>query len=76
MVNNEARLAYTCLVTLAFNVPDHRVVVRFLDRKSKGVRWMPWLEETMKDVARLRKVSGRCLATFDPEISEWGNPVE
>ena len=28
----------------------------------------------MKDVAKLRYASGRCLATFDPEISEWGNP--
>jgi hypothetical protein len=27
----------------------------------------------MKDVAWLRYASGRCLATFDPEISEWGN---
>lgn len=51
-------------------------VFRFLDRKSKGVWWMPRLEETKKDVARLRKASGRCLATFDPEISEWGNPAE
>jgi hypothetical protein len=24
----------------------------------------------------LRKASGRWQATFDPEISEWGNPVE
>ena|GEM_PF-6241094 len=37
---------------------------------------MPWLEEAKKDVARLRKASGRCLATFDPEVSEWGNPLE
>lgn len=26
---------------------------------SKGERWMPWLERAMKDVVRLRKVSGR-----------------
>ncbi len=25
---------------------------------------------------RLRQVSGRCLITFDPKISEWGNPIE
>jgi hypothetical protein len=51
-------------------------VIRFPDRKPKGVRWMPRLEEAKKDVARLRKASGRCLATFDPEMSEWGNPSE
>lgn len=22
------------------------------------------------------KTSGRCVATFDPEVSEWGNPIE
>ena len=27
----------------------------------------------MKDVIRRRYASGRCLITFDPEISEWGN---
>src|SRR3989344_3515091 len=34
---------------------------------------MPWLQKAMKDAAWLRYASGRCLATFDPEISEWGN---
>ncbi len=24
---------------------------------------------------RRRYASGRCLTTFDPEISEWGNPA-
>ena len=28
----------------------------------------------MKDVIRRRYASGRCLITYDPEISEWGNP--
>ncbi len=51
-------------------------VFRFPDRKSKGIWWMPWLKEAKKDVVRLRKASGRCLATFDPEISEWGDPAE
>lgn len=37
---------------------------------------MPWLIEAMKDVIWLRKASGRCLITFDPEMSEWGNPAE
>lgn len=33
---------------------------------------------TLKDYegrSSLRKVSGRWQATFDPEISEWGNPA-
>jgi hypothetical protein len=37
---------------------------------------MPWLLEAMKDVVWRRYASGRCLTTFDPEISEWGNPTE
>jgi hypothetical protein len=43
---------------------------------SKGVWWMPRLKKAMKDAAQQRYASGRCLATFDPEISEWGNPIE
>ncbi len=31
-------------------------------------------KKVMKDVAWRRYASGRCLATFDPEMSEWGNP--
>ena len=50
------------------------MVFEFPNRKFKGVWWMPWLEIAMKDVAWRRYASGRCLATFDPEISEWGNP--
>ena len=37
---------------------------------------MPWLQKATKDVVKRRYASGRCLATFDPEISEWGNPVK
>jgi hypothetical protein len=37
---------------------------------------MPWLFMAMKDVAWRRYASGRCLATFDPEISEWGNLIQ
>ena len=36
---------------------------------------MPWLEKAMKDVAWRRYASGRCRATFDPKMSEWGNPI-
>ncbi len=36
---------------------------------------MPWDIEAMKDVAALRKATGRCVATCDPWISEWGNPI-
>lgn len=32
-------------------------------------------KEVMKDVAWRRYASGRCLAIFDPKMSEWGNPV-
>ena len=50
------------------------MVFEFPNRKFKSVWWMPRLEIAMKDVAWRRYASGRCLATFDPEISEWGNP--
>ena len=43
---------------------------------NKGVWWMPRLRQAMKDAAWRRYASGRCQATFDPEMSEWGNPVE
>jgi len=43
-------------------------------QECKGVWWMPRLKRAMKDVEWLRKVSARCQSTFDPEISEWGNP--
>ncbi len=51
------------------------MVDKFPNGKFKGVWWMPWLQKAMKDAAWRRNVSGRCLATFDPEISEWGNPI-
>jgi hypothetical protein len=37
---------------------------------------MPRLQKAMKDAVWRRYASGRCQATFDPEISEWDNPVE
>lgn len=43
---------------------------------DKGVRWMPRLKKAMKDAVWRRYASGRCPATYDPEISEWDNPIE
>ena len=51
------------------------MVFIFPNRKYKSIWRMPRLKKAMKDVAWRRYVSGRCLATFDPEISEWGNPA-
>ena len=31
--------------------------------------------ETDERRERLRKALGNCLLSFDPEISEWGNPA-
>jgi hypothetical protein len=39
----------------------------------KGLWWMSWRQEAMKDVAWLRYASGSCSASFDPKISELGN---
>lgn len=41
----------------------------------KGARWMPRLERAMKDAISQRNAPGRRLVAFDPEVSEWGNPV-
>ena len=30
----------------------------FGGQASKGIRWMPWHQEAMKDVAKLRKATG------------------
>ncbi len=49
--------------------------VIFLIESHKGVWWMPRHTKAMKDVAWRRYTSGRCRATFDPEVSEWGNPL-
>ena len=35
---------------------------------------MPRLRIAMKDAINRRNASGRWLVTFDPEVSEWGNP--
>lgn len=35
---------------------------------------MPWLTEAMKDVISCDKLWGGQIP-FDPEISEWGNPI-
>ena len=35
---------------------------------------MPWHVEAMKDAHTCDKLRGAGQASFDPEISEWGNP--
>jgi hypothetical protein len=52
----------------------HKVVFIFPNRKYKSIWWMPRLYKAMKDVSWRRYATVRCLATFDPLISEWGNP--
>ena len=44
-------------------------------KTNKGVWWMPRLWKARKDAAWRRYASGRCQATFDPEMSEWGNSI-
>ena len=44
-------------------------------RKVKKGAWrMPWLSEAMKDVISCDKL-WEVQMTFDPEISEWDNPI-
>ncbi|OGD56509.1 hypothetical protein A2V71_02410 [Candidatus Berkelbacteria bacterium RBG_13_40_8] len=35
---------------------------------------MPWHGRPMKDAVGVRYASGRSQTSFDPKISEWGNP--
>jgi len=37
---------------------------------------MPWHQEAMKDVGKAAISFGELLTGYDPEISEWGNPIE
>jgi hypothetical protein len=47
-----------------------KLLLSHRERKLKGVWWMPRLYKAMKDAAWRRNASGRCQATFDPEMSE------
>ena len=48
--------------------------VSALGQATKGVRWMPWRQEPMKDVAGDEMLRGAASKRYYPEISEWGNP--
>ena len=48
--------------------------VSALGQATKGVRWMPWRQEPMKDVAGDEMLRGAASKRYHPEISEWGNP--
>ena len=41
----------------------------------KGARWMPWHQEPMKDVGGHDSPRGAVNQSFDPGVSEWGNPA-
>jgi hypothetical protein len=60
-----------CVISKEHAVP--RIPLR--EFWNKGVRWMPRLKKAMKDAVWRRYASGRCPATYDPEISEWDNPI-
>ena len=42
---------------------------------TKGVWWMPWGKEPMKDAVSGETRRGGA-NIFDPAISEWGNPAQ
>jgi hypothetical protein len=51
----------------------------FVDRSNEGAKgkeWMPRLSIPTKDVAGCDKPRRASQASFDPGISEWGNPTE
>ena len=37
---------------------------------------MPWLLEATKDVTSCDKLRGEANTHYNPQISEWGNPME
>ena len=50
----------------------------FLDqiKREKGVWWMPWQQEAMKDVILCDKPRSAENRRDEPRISEWGNPPD
>ena len=42
---------------------------------QEGALRMPRDYTAKKDVDRLRKATGNCQSSFDPWVSEWGNPI-
>ena len=48
---------FLCMVGSSLNVFNVQAVVRIIERQ-KGIRWMPWHQEAMKDVARCEKPWG------------------
>ena len=48
--------------------------VHVIRKVGKGAWRMPWLSEAMKDVISCDKLWGGA-NDFDPEISEWDNPI-
>ena len=50
------------------------MVCKFPNRKLRAYGGCLDSKQVMKDAAWRRYASGRCLATFDPKMSEWGNP--
>lgn len=48
---------------------------RNIGQAIKGYWWMPWHQQAKKD-AKPAKSSGELEESIDPEVSEWGNPVE
>ncbi len=48
---------FLCMVGSSLNVFNVQTVVRIIERQ-KGIRWMPWHQEAMKDVARCEKPWG------------------
>ncbi len=68
-------MIFCCAASVTKNRKEHAVPRISNEILDKGVRWMPRLKKAMKDAVWRRYASGRCPATFDPEISEWDNPI-
>ena len=52
-------------------VPMDCVMHEKISQVSKGVRRMPWPYQPKKDAISCGEVQ----VTFDPQVSEWGNPA-
>ena len=61
-----------CNSSKIFEDDDRRVCLT-KGQATKGARWMPWHQEPMKDVARLRKARASCLASSTRDL-RMGQP--
>lgn len=62
------------LSVFEYRLIEQRILVNFLDKATKSVRWMTRFKTPMKDVENNEMLWG-AVPSLDPQVSEWGNPL-